>query len=195
LGLEAHLDDASSPTPRFTAPFLPAGVGSQTLTFQLTVTSTGGSSTDTVDVTVRNINHAPVADAGGDQVVNEGSLVTLSGELSFDNDSDPLGFLWTQTSGTPVVLSAGDTAHPTFTAPMLAGGTGSVAILTFALAVSDGGLSSTAEVRVTVEQVNHAPSADDGEPRTVASGTLVTLDASASFDPDGDPLTFLWTQI
>ena len=195
LGPPAELENASSPTPGFTAPPLPGGFGSQTLTFQLTVTSADGSSADTVDVTVRNVNHAPVADAGGDQSVKEGSPVTLSGGLSFDPDGDPLTFRWTQISGTPVVLSGADTESPTFTAPELPGGTGSVAILTFALTVSDGALPNTAEARVTVEQVNHAPKADDGQPQTVLVGALVTLDATASFDPDGDPLTYLWTQI
>ena len=193
LGPAAELVGASSPSPSFTAPTIPGGFGSQILTFQLTVTSAGGSSTDTVDVAVRNVNHAPVADAGGDQVVNEGSTVTLSGALSFDTDGDPLSFRWIQTSGTPVVLAGADTATPIFIAPALAGGTGSVA-LSFALTVFDGGLNGSAEARVIVEQVNHAPVADDGEPQTVATGALVTLDASESFDPDGDALTFSWTQ-
>ena len=41
---------------------------------------------------------------------------------------------------------------------------------------------------------NRAPTADAGEDATAASGAAVTLDGSASADPDGDSLMFSWTQ-
>ena len=43
--------------------------------------------------------------------------------------------------------------------------------------------------------VNNAPNAIAGANQTVASGTRVSLDGTASNDPDGDALTFQWTQI
>jgi hypothetical protein len=45
---------------------------------------------------------------------------------------------------------------------------------------------------------NNAPIADAGHSRPdqiVSEGSLVMLDGSASHDPDGDPLSFVWTQI
>lgn len=194
-GPVVSISGSTSTTPTFMAPPLPGGFGSQTLTFQLTVRSGADSSTDTVNVTVVNVNHAPTADAGADQVVNEGSPVTLDGSHSFDPDGDSLAYVWVQTGGPSVTLNGATTAGPMFTAPLLVGGVGGPLVLEVALTVSDGALSSVVRTRVAVEQVNHAPVADAGVAQTVHSGKLVMLDGSHSLDPDSDPLSFVWTQI
>lgn len=46
---------------------------------------------------------------------------------------------------------------------------------------------------VTV-RVNRPPTADAGPDRTAESGTTVRLDGSGTTDPDGDDLTYEWTQ-
>lgn len=54
-------------------------------------------------------------------------------------------------------------------------------------------LSDAAGNLIGVQTNNHVPVANGGIPLTVAP-SLVTLDGSASFDPDGQPISFAWTQ-
>ena len=177
--------------PTFVAPDVPRG--GLTLTFRLVVsTGTLNSEPDTVDVTIKDLNHAPVADAGIDQRAQEGSPVTLDGALgSFDPDSDPLTFSWEQTAGPPVTLSDPTASTPLFTTPSV-GPAGET--LTFKLTVSDGAAMATDVVIVTVLNINQAPAADAGEDQTKNEGSVVILNGTASNDPDGDTLTYRWTQ-
>ncbi len=59
------------------------------------------------------------------------------------------------------------------------------------------GLGSNSVYSVTIEDgdgANAAPVANAGSSQTVSSGAAVTLSGSASTDPDGDSLSYAWTQ-
>jgi hypothetical protein len=184
-GTDVIMSDATAASPSFIAPADP-----DTLVFSLVVTDSLGLASDLSTVSITVNNQAPLANAGPNQSVTTAALVTLDGSASSDPDGDmPLAYLWTQTGGTAVVLSDATAAMPTFTPPT------EPAALTFSLVVTDSlGLASTAdEVIITIQ--NQLPVADAGLDQTVSTLSPVTLDGSASSDPDGNlPLTYLWTQ-
>ena len=138
------------------------------------------------------VNTPPLANADIDQTVFQGSLVTLNGTASNDPDNgpSPLTYAWTQTSGPSVTLTGQTSATPSFT-PAQSG------IVQFQLIVNDGQTSSApAIVTITVYPPNLAPIANAGMDRTVLVGQVVTLNGSASIDPDSSPLplTYDWRQ-
>ena len=185
-GSTVVLSDSQSATPTFSAPYV--GSNGETLTFQLTVTDpTGLQATATTSVSIVYPGQ-PVADAGLDQTVIQDQLVTLDGSGSHDPDQDPLTYLWQQAASDPIQVTLSDptAVNPSFTAPS------QDTVLTFNLVVNDSHVNSpTDSVVITVIA---SPIADAGPDQTVNENQLVTLDGSGSYDPDQNPLTYLWQQ-
>ncbi len=186
-GPQVQLSNTGIDKPTFTAST------TDTYVFELTVADAKVSSTpDTVTVRVLRQNTAPVADAGNDQVTGAGSTVTLDAGASYDPDADAITYAWLQTGGASVEMSGVNMARVTFT-PTVSG------VLEFKVTVSDGQAQAEDTVKVTVESVNTVPVAEAGDPQTVTLtptlGQRITLDGRNSLDPDGDALSYIWSQI
>ena len=182
-GPAVMLDLTDPVRPSFVAPSVTPG--GATLTFQLVVSDGLQSSEPALtNVTVMNVNHQPAAEAGADQTVKEGSVVTLDGSVSFDPDGESLTYAWTQTGGPAVSLADAGTAQTSFSAPTV-GPTG--VTLTFTLTVSDGVDSAGDSVSIVIENVNHAPAAEAGPDQTKTTGDLVRLDGTPAVTPMATP--------
>ncbi|MBS1698136.1 MAG: tandem-95 repeat protein [Actinobacteria bacterium] len=176
-----HLSDATAAKPTFTADTPGA------FTFRVTVSNGYLTGTADVTITVTQANRAPTADAGASRSMTAGTLLTLDGTGSSDPDGDALTYAWTQISGPSLTLAQSATATATATPS-------AIGTYVFRLVVSDGTLTGTDDVTITVTPANRAPVARVAATQAVLTGTAVTLDGSASSDPDGDALTYSWTQ-
>jgi hypothetical protein len=139
-----------------------------------------------------------LANAGADQSIDELSAVSLDGSASSDPDDDSITYAWTQTAGSTVTITNSDMAQASFDAPDVTV-VNTPETLTFQLEVSDGSLTNTDNIDVTVNDVglgsNTPPTADAGADQNAAELSTVILDGRASADPDGDAITYAWLQI
>jgi hypothetical protein len=148
------------------------------------------SAATTVTVTAATVNIAPVANAGTAQNVVVGSTTTLNGAASSDANGDPITYAWSfvsKPSNSSATLTSSNTVNPTFV-PDVAGS------YVVRLIVNDGSLSSTATtVTVTASTANIAPVANAGTAQNVVTGSVVSMNGTASNDANGDTLTYLWS--
>ncbi|BAS29362.1 PKD domain-containing protein [Limnochorda pilosa] len=177
-GSSATLSDPALRAPTFIAD-LPGE-------YRIELTVSDGAEAN-VDVVVVTGNAPPVANAGVDQEVLVGNTVLLDGTGSSDPEGDALSYSWYFVSKPPnsnAALSDDATGTPSFVPDV--GGEYVVAV-----GVSDG-ISDSEPDTVTIA-ANSRPVARPGEDRVVLVGSSVEMDGSASFDPDGDPLTYEWS--
>lgn len=171
-GSAAALDDASSPTPHFTADV--AGE------YRVELTVANGSATSSDDVVIR-ADREPVAEAGDDQTVALDSEVWLDAAGSHDPDGDDLTYAWSfvaRPSGSTSSLQAASSAYAHF----LADAAGSYIV---ELTVDDGVATASDRATITVEPPEGSsgsylyvsPSGDDANPGTEAS-PLATVGAA-----------------
>ena len=138
---------------------IPSVVGDSMITFTCTVSDGTYSSSDSVDVVIKNtLDLDIISNAGIDQIVNEDILVSLDGSNSYDPENQSISYKWTQISGESVELSSNSSMSPYFTSPIV--NNDEVKILTFEFKVyDDNGRESNDAVMVIVDPVNSPPKA------------------------------------
>ena len=185
VGSAASLTNPTYPNPKFTADLAGNYVVS------LVVNDGKADSTvATVSVTATVANAAPVANAGVNQNVVIASTVTLDGTASTDANNDSLSYKWvlqSKPATSSATLAAATSAKPTFKADV-------AGTYVATLVVSDGKANSElAAVSILASATNLAPVAKPGVNQSVVTGTKVSVDASASSDPNGDSITYRWS--
>ncbi len=190
------INNSDQPIASFTVPNV-----NTALEMTLKVTDNGGksrskSTTITVNkVITEPVNEIPVANAGVDLNVDETKTVILNGSVSRDSDGTISSYAWIQTSGPAAKLTNANQAAATFTAPDVDTDTQ----LNFQLTVTDNeDATATDSITVLVLDIpepNQAPIAVTSNNFSTDENTLVTLDGSASTDPDGTISSYSWTQI
>ena len=162
-------------------------------TYNVTISATDGSLSDseTVAITVTNTNRAPVLSAIGSQTVAENSALTFTASAT-DADGDTLTY---SASGLPTGATFNVTTRVfSWTPGYSTAGTYNVTII-----VTDGSLSDSETVAITVTNKNLLPVANAGPDQIVVGNEgdvklEVILDGSASRDEDGTIASYIWKE-
>ncbi|NVJ62172.1 MAG: fibro-slime domain-containing protein, partial [Gammaproteobacteria bacterium] len=133
-------------------------------------------------------NTRPVAVAGSDKVSTVGSTVSLSGADSYDADGDSLSYEWRLISK-PQDSNTNLEFEDSVDTSLLLDVAGEYVAQ---LIVNDGVVDSEPDTVVITTQ-NLRPVANAGDDKAAQTGDLVNLDGTASYDPDGDAITYQWS--
>jgi hypothetical protein len=171
------------------------GLVEGTYVFRLTVTDNdGGTDTDDITIVVQPVNVAPTAVAGADQSITlPTDNVSVNGSSSSDPDGTIVSYAWEKVSG-PVVYTITNPGSASTTITGLIAG-----VYVFRLTVTDDdGATGTDDVQITVndEPGNVSPVAVAGADQAITLPVnFVTVNGSASSDPDGTITAYLWSKV
>ena len=156
----------------------------------------GATAKDSVNITVALPNNPPVANAGPDQTITlPTNAVTLNGSASTDADGTITSYAWSKISG-PNSYNIANASGVSTVVNGLSQGT-----YLFRLVVTDNnGGTDDDTVSVIVNGAapppNLPPVANAGADQSITLPTnSVTLNGTASSDPDGAIASYAWTKI
>ena len=138
---------------------------------------------ENISITVNDINRAPILSAIGNKTVDEGVLLSFTISAT-DPDGDTLTYLASN-------LPSGATFDPqtqTFSWTPDYSQSGPHNNIYFE--VSDGNLTDSEAIKITVNNANQPPVLDAIGNKTVDEGVLLSFTISAT-DPDGNTLTYM----
>lgn len=139
-------------------------------------------SAKTIDTLTVTVNAKPVADAGPDRLAVPDEPIAFDASGSFDPDGQIADYTWDFGDGSTATGASLSHAYA---------GPGRYQVR---LQVQDDtGHPEAAGFADALVRVNAAPVAIAGPDRRVAPGETLELDASASYDPDGQIAAYRWT--
>jgi gliding motility-associated-like protein len=145
-----------------------------TTVYTVTVTSNGCPSTDNVTVTV---NPIPVADAGQDKSICNGSNTVIGGSPTGSGAGPAYTYSWSPATGLSSTTTANPTANPTNTTE-------------YTVIVTSNGCSAVDNVIVTVYP---NPSADAGSDNDICSGANIVIGGSPTASGGTFPYFYAWS--
>jgi len=133
-------------------------------------------------------NAPPTLVGLGDQTLDEGTTLDV-GVSATDPDGDPITL---STTGLPAFASFTDHGDGTGLLALAPGFDDAGVYPGVQVMASDGLLTDTEVITITVIDVNCPPVADADGPYAGTVGQTVTFDGSGSFDPDGTIVLYEW---
>jgi gliding motility-associated-like protein len=163
-------------------------------TYTLRLTVSDNSSATAFDdmrviVSPAVVNTPPVANAGGDKIIDLPTNSTSLAGSGSDPDGSIASYSWVKTSGPAAILA--NATNPTLLVSNMVAG-----VYKFTLTVTDnGGATDTDVATITVEEANQSPTANAGADVAITLPTNTAVLSGSGSDPDGSIASYLWEKL